>query len=136
MTRSCDELPDPIRIGFDAVWSEFAQRMVKVGSSAADGSWTMRCRDCGQAWRVDHFREGRQVALAIKVPSVDTADWSETADREARIRYLERSLGGLSATRCVWQDCPHLALAGIAMCAMHLYDSAPERAGRYSVRAI
>ena len=65
-------------------------------------------------------------ALGIQLPMVAPDDPTQVARRAARARELEQSFG-LSAEPCIWKDCPHFALRGIAICAEH-YDVAGGRA--------
>lgn len=121
MIPDCDQLPESIRLEHDVSWLELAPRLIKDGATNDGWIRIMRCRDCGQAWRVDEPDKGH-VALAIKVPTIDKAAWSADADRAARLRYLERTWGGTGSATCVWQGCPRLALRDVAMCSEHLYQ--------------
>jgi hypothetical protein len=80
----------------------------------------MRCRDCGQRWHVDRV-DPHGVALAIKLDA-EKEPWSDSAERAARVRYLERTWGLASAGTCIWHECARRPLAGIAYCAEHAYD--------------
>lgn len=118
---ACADLHESVRLEHEVRWAEFAPRLIKEGATEPSGVLRMRCRDCGQLWRVDPPTALR-VSLAIKVTPDQAASWTDAADRAARVRYLERTWGEESAEECVWLGCTRHALQGIAYCVEHLYD--------------
>jgi len=121
----CSDLPDVFWLDRDYPRQRLEQRLTVLGTSGGGWVTVARCNDCGQVWRVD-TSDGRSVALAIKVASLDA--WRDENDRAARLEYLKRSYGGEDAVRCIWAGCQHRALKSLAMCAEHAYDRMEVRA--------
>ena len=128
MLPSCEQLPAALWLDHDVPRSAFEARLATVGTVAGGWVTLARCKECGQAWRVD-LPDRLQVCLAIKTPSADAGQWTPADDREVRLAYLVQSYGGEGADPCIWLDCPHHALKGIAICAEHAYKNGARAKG-------
>lgn len=87
----------------------------------SDEQWAelMRCRDCGQVWKVEvHAEYDRRTNHAFKLASID--DWLEFDMTPARAALLLRLLGGTSSTTCMQAGCTARAVANRAFCILHL----------------
>jgi len=86
-------------------------------SSAVQWAELMRCRECGQFWKVDADLD-RLASHAFKLPSA--VGWLDFNERPTRAALLVRLLGGTSSERCMQAGCRAAALAARAFCIRHL----------------
>jgi hypothetical protein len=78
----------------------------------------MRCRDCGQHWKVDAGGEmDRHSDHAFKIDIAST--WRKFDDKPARAALLIRIHGGESLDRCLHVGCSERSLADMVFCVRH-----------------
>lgn len=68
-------------------------------------------------WRLDRF-DKLQERFFVKLPFRD--DWANYNSQEMQIELL-RKTRGVTAMRCIWQECGKPSLKGLAFCEWHAY---------------
>jgi hypothetical protein len=87
-------------------------------SSSEQWAELMRCRTCGQYWKVERGAEAdRRTNHAFKLPTAD--GWQDFDVRPARAELLTRLHGGNSENRCLQAGCQARALSGLVFCVRH-----------------
>ena len=97
----------------------FIRTFELLESSVAQWAELLRCRDCGQLWKVELGAEvDRRPNIAFQVQSAD--GWLKLDERPLRAALLTRLLGGNSDAKCMQAGCTAPALKQKAFCALHL----------------
>lgn len=100
----------------------FEQRLEEV--QAAEFRRLFRCRLCAQHWRVDDW-DKYQVQFAVKI--TDPSLWRTYDASALQKELLLRGRGGVSTAECTWANCPNRAVAQMAVCVDHLWNSGVRR---------
>jgi len=95
----------------------FTTTLDLLEASTTQWAELMRCRDCGQYWKVETGAY-RGAEHAFKLSSAN--DWLVFDERPARAALLTRIHGGTSSQKCMQAGCSARALVNLAFCVQHL----------------
>lgn len=103
---------------------DFFQGFEKLDSSSKLRAELFRCKECGQHWIVEMYRE-EDYSDSIYKPAFkidDASSWLSHDTKSALAAWLIGRHGGLSDQKCIYARCTEIALKNMRVCVRHTYS--------------